>query len=60
MCKCIYCNSDDLSISDIIPYAITGSKLTKKFVCHKHNDFTNVNFEKKQFLTLIFSGILSV
>lgn len=46
MCKCIYCNSQDLTISDIIPYALTGAKLTKKFVCHEHNDFTNVNFEK--------------
>lgn len=47
MCRCIYCNSDDLSISDIISYALTGSKLTKKFVCHEHNAFTNENFEKK-------------
>lgn len=46
MCKCIYCNSEDLSISDIISYALTGAKLTKKSVCHKHNKFTNDNFEK--------------
>ena len=47
MCKCIYCNStDDLTVSDIIPYALTGAKLTKKFVCNEHNSFTNDNFEK--------------
>ena len=54
MCKCIYCNSDDLSVSDIIPYALTGAKLTKKFVCHEHNDFTNVNFEKKAIFNFDF------
>ena len=47
MCRCIYCNSDDLSVSDIISYALTGAKLTKRFVCHKHNKFTNDNYEKK-------------
>lgn len=46
MYKCIYCNSDDLSVSDIIPYALTGAKLTRKFVCHEHNSFTNDSFEK--------------
>ncbi len=46
MCKCIYCNSsENLTVSDIIPYALTGAKLTKKFVCKEHNDYTNVNFE---------------
>ena len=46
MYKCIYCNSDDLSVSDIIPYALTGAKLTRRFVCHEHNSFTNDSFEK--------------
>lgn len=47
MCKCIYCNSpDNLTLSDIIPYALTGAKLTRKFVCETHNGFTNDNFEK--------------
>ncbi len=46
MYKCIYCNSDDLTVSDIIPYALTGAKLTRRFVCHEHNSFTNDNFEK--------------
>ena len=46
MYKCIYCNSEDLSVSDIIPYALTGAKLTCRFVCHKHNSFMNDNFEK--------------
>lgn len=46
--KCIYCNSaEDLTSSDIISYAITGSKLVKSFVCHTHNAFTNDNYEKK-------------
>lgn len=43
---CIYCDSDDLTMSDIIPYALTGAKLTKKFVCNKHNEHTNFEFEK--------------
>lgn len=47
MYKCIYCNSENLSVSDIIPYALTGAKLTRKFVCQEHNSFTNDNFEKK-------------
>lgn len=46
MNKCIYCNSDDLSVSDIIPYALTGAKLTRRFVCREHNGFTNDSFEK--------------
>ena len=46
--KCIYCNSDQqLTSSDIITFAITGAKLTKSFVCKKHNAFTNDNFEKQ-------------
>lgn len=47
--KCIYCrdtvNSEGLSISDIIPYALTGEKLTNKFVCREHNAYTNKEFE---------------
>ena len=46
--KCIYCNSEiELTSSDIITYAITGAKLTKSFVCKKHNAFTNDKYEKK-------------
>lgn len=46
--KCIYCNSEvELTSSDIITYAITGAKLTKPFVCKKHNAFTNDKYEKK-------------
>ena len=46
--KCIYCNTEnDLTSSDIISYALTGAKLSKSFVCHEHNAFTNDNFEKK-------------
>ena len=45
--KCIYCNSDsDLTFSDIIPAALTGAKLRKKFVCRTHNSFTNEHYEK--------------
>lgn len=44
---CIYCDSNDLTVSDIIPYAITEAKLTKRFVCSKHNAHTNNEFEKK-------------
>ena len=54
MSKCIYCNSDDLSVSDIISYALTGAKLTKKSVCHNHNKFTNDNFEKIAIANLDF------
>lgn len=45
--RCIYCNADNnLTTSDIITYAITGAKLTKSFVCKRHNAFTNDNYEK--------------
>ncbi|WP_146206348.1 hypothetical protein [Streptohalobacillus salinus] len=44
---CIYCDSKDLTDSDIIPYAITEAKLIKRFVCSKHNSHTNNEFEKK-------------
>lgn len=54
MCKCIYCNSDDLSVSDIISYALTGAKLTRKSVCHVHNKFTNDSFEKIAIANLDF------
>lgn len=54
MCKCIYCNSSDLSVSDIISCALTGAKLTYRFVCHEHNAFTNDNFEKKAIAQLAF------
>jgi len=46
--RCIYCNSEiELTLSDIITYAITGTKLTKSFVCKTHNAFTNDKYEKK-------------
>lgn len=45
--RCIYCNSDeDLTVSDIIPAALTGAKIRKKFVCRAHNLFTNDHYEK--------------
>lgn len=45
--RCIYCNSDkDLTVSDIIPSALTGAKLRKRFVCRTHNSFTNDHYEK--------------
>lgn len=45
--KCIYCNDEtNLTISDIIPAALTGAKLRKKFVCRVHNSFTNDHYEK--------------
>ncbi len=46
--RCIYCNATkDLTSSDIIPYAITGAKITRTFVCHKHNAYTNDSYESK-------------
>ena len=45
--KCIYCNDDtELTVSDIIPYTLTGAKVRRQFVCHMHNSFTNDNYEK--------------
>ena len=45
--KCIYCNSEeDMTVSDIIPAALTGAKLTRRFVCYTHNKFTNDNYER--------------
>lgn len=44
--KCIYCNNTiDLTDSDIIPFALTGAKVHRKFVCHTHNGFTNDHYE---------------
>lgn len=44
--KCIYCNNEnDLTVSDIIPAALTGAKLRKRFVCRAHNSFTNDHYE---------------
>ena len=44
--KCIYCNNEnDLTVSDIIPAALTGAKLRKRFVCRSHNSFTNDHYE---------------
>lgn len=46
--RCVYCNAENgLTSSDIITYAITGAKLTKTFVCKKHNKLTNDMYEKK-------------
>lgn len=51
--KCIYCNNEsDLSVSDIIPAALTGAKLRKRFVCRYHNGFTNDHYEKKMIAKL--------
>lgn len=38
---------ENLTSSDIISYAITGAKLSKKFVCKAHNAFTNDSYEKQ-------------
>ena len=54
MYKCIYCNSTDLTVSDIISCALTGKKLTRKFVCRKHNAFTNDEFENTAIASLAF------
>ena len=46
--RCIYCNTDtDLTVSDIIPAALTKAKVRKKFVCRSHNSFTNDCYEKE-------------
>lgn len=53
--KCIYCNCEnDLTVSDIIPYAMTGAKVKKSFVCKTHNGFTNDNYEKKMISEFAF------
>jgi len=53
--KCIYCNKEEnLSVSDIIPFALTGAKVKKKFVCREHNCFTNDNYEKTWIKNLAF------
>lgn len=35
-----------MTVSDIIPAALTGAKLTRRFVCNTHNKFTNDNYER--------------
>ena len=54
--KCIYCNAEtELTLSDIITYAITGAKVAKTFVCQVHNAFTNKMYE---IIRIQFLGIL--
>lgn len=44
--KCIYCNCDEnLTVSDIIPDALTLAKFKNKNVCKEHNNLTNTEFE---------------
>ncbi|MFF3102991.1 hypothetical protein [Viridibacillus arvi] len=46
MARCIYCNSIDISDSDIIPVSLTNAKITKKNVCKsKHNNDFGKTFE---------------
>lgn len=53
--KCIYCNTEEsMSISDIIPWALTGAKVRKSFVCKKHNLYTNDHYESKFIKNLAF------
>ena len=52
--KCIYCNGTDLTVSDIIPAALTGAKLRKRFVCRTHNSFTNDHYENTMIRQLDF------
>lgn len=46
--RCIYCNgTDELTISDIIPDAITTAKCLNKNVCKQCNNLTNTLLEQK-------------
>lgn len=47
--KCIYCGtSKDLSNSDIIPDALTASRIINKCVCHvEHNSGMTKKFESE-------------
>lgn len=47
--KCIYCGtSKDLSDSDIIPDALTASRIINKCVCHvEHNSGMTEKFESE-------------
>lgn len=48
MRECIYCGSSkDITVSDIIPYALTNAKCTCSYVCKTHNSITNDAFESK-------------
>lgn len=43
---CIYCGTDEnLTVSDIIPDALTNRRITNKFVCKKHNNPFGETFE---------------
>jgi hypothetical protein len=43
--SCIYCNSKDLTKSDIIPSALTIKKYIRKNVCNHHNNLINKEAE---------------
>lgn len=53
--KCIYYNNESVpSVPDIIPAALTGAKLRKRFVCRYHNGFINDYYERKMISKLDF------
>ena len=55
MAKCIYCNSTDISESDIIPVSLTNAKITRKNVCRvKHNNEFGKTFESDVINKLTF------
>lgn len=55
MAKCIYCNSSDVSESDIIPVSLTNAKITKSNVCRvKHNNEFGETFESDVINKLTF------
>lgn len=61
--KCIYCGvSEDLSESDIIPYALTNARLLNKNVCRiNHNNKFSDLFESKVISELAFiTNILDI
>lgn len=45
--RCIYCDAQNLTNSDIIPAFLTPKKMVKKFVCTYHNRSVGENYESQ-------------
>lgn len=44
--KCIYCNNEDTTLSDIVPESLTNAKIARKNVCRiTHNNNFGSEFE---------------
>ena len=59
--KCIYCNNEDTTLSDIVPESLTNAKIARKNVCRiTHNNNFGSEFEYDVISKLSFYEITLV